>query len=183
MYRVYDPQTGRWLSKDPIEEEGGFNLYAYVGGDPLNYIDPLGLFHIYGHRIRGGENANTIRFSLTFNSQRRYIASEAVKSSVKTGSRPVTFALRQALKHVPSFAVGDRDIADKLDRLKCVGYDDTLKEMFEADGYTEGMTGGTYLTEAQLSEFLKKAEAILPDEVVKLYDFGTLIQRAKERAR
>jgi RHS repeat-associated protein len=44
MYRVYDPQTGRWLSKDPILEEGGFNLYAYVEGDPLNYIDPLGLW-------------------------------------------------------------------------------------------------------------------------------------------
>jgi hypothetical protein len=46
MYRVYDPQTGRWLSKDPIEEEGGFNLYAYVGGDPINWIDLLGLVKI-----------------------------------------------------------------------------------------------------------------------------------------
>jgi hypothetical protein len=44
LYRVYDPRTGRWLSRDPIEEEGGFNLYAYVGGDPINYIDPLGLW-------------------------------------------------------------------------------------------------------------------------------------------
>jgi RHS repeat-associated protein len=42
-YRVYEPQSGRWLSRDPIEEEGGINLYGYVGGDPLNYIDPLGL--------------------------------------------------------------------------------------------------------------------------------------------
>jgi RHS repeat-associated protein len=43
MYRVYDPQTGRWLSKDPIEEEGGMNLYGYVGGDPVSYTDPEGL--------------------------------------------------------------------------------------------------------------------------------------------
>jgi RHS repeat-associated protein len=42
-YRFYDPQTGRWLSRDPIGEEGGFNLYGYVVGDPVNWIDPEGL--------------------------------------------------------------------------------------------------------------------------------------------
>jgi RHS repeat-associated protein len=41
-YRVYDPHTGRWLSRDPIEEDGGINLYAYVGGNPLGYIDSTG---------------------------------------------------------------------------------------------------------------------------------------------
>jgi RHS repeat-associated protein len=42
-YRAYDPSTGRWLSRDPIEEDGGINLYGYVGGNPVNLIDPLGL--------------------------------------------------------------------------------------------------------------------------------------------
>jgi RHS repeat-associated protein len=42
-YRAYDPTTARWLSPDPIEEAGGLNLYGYVGGDPVNYDDPLGL--------------------------------------------------------------------------------------------------------------------------------------------
>jgi uncharacterized protein RhaS with RHS repeats len=42
-YRVYDPKDGRWLSRDPIGEAGGINLYAYVGGNPVNWIDPLGL--------------------------------------------------------------------------------------------------------------------------------------------
>tara|TARA_B110001454_G_scaffold219057_1_gene249563 strand:+ start:3855 stop:5351 length:1497 start_codon:yes stop_codon:yes gene_type:complete len=42
--RDYDPETGRWTSKDPILFEGGdTNLYAYVGGDPMSYIDPMGL--------------------------------------------------------------------------------------------------------------------------------------------
>ena len=31
-YRVYDPVTARWLSRDPIGETGGINLYGYVGG-------------------------------------------------------------------------------------------------------------------------------------------------------
>jgi hypothetical protein len=40
---VYDPRLGRWLSRDPIGEAGGFNLYAYCGNDPVNRHDPLGL--------------------------------------------------------------------------------------------------------------------------------------------
>ncbi|MDR2260520.1 MAG: RHS repeat-associated core domain-containing protein [Azoarcus sp.] len=42
-YRAYEPQTGRWLSRDPIEEMGGGNLYAYVEGNPVSWDDPLGL--------------------------------------------------------------------------------------------------------------------------------------------
>jgi hypothetical protein len=41
--RYYNPSTGRWLSRDPIEENGGLNLYAFVNNDTLNYIDGLGL--------------------------------------------------------------------------------------------------------------------------------------------
>jgi RHS repeat-associated protein len=42
--RYYSPITGRWLSRDPIGEEGGINLYGYVGNSPTNRIDPLGLW-------------------------------------------------------------------------------------------------------------------------------------------
>lgn len=42
-YRAYDPASGRWLSRDPIEEEGGLNLYAYVSGNPASRNDPMGL--------------------------------------------------------------------------------------------------------------------------------------------
>ncbi|MEO8614474.1 MAG: RHS repeat-associated core domain-containing protein, partial [Luteolibacter sp.] len=46
LYRAYDPQTGRWLSPDSIEEQGGMNLYGYVAGDPINAWDPDGQFAI-----------------------------------------------------------------------------------------------------------------------------------------
>jgi len=42
--RYYSPVLGRFISEDPIAFEGGqLNFYAYVNGDPLNYIDPSGL--------------------------------------------------------------------------------------------------------------------------------------------
>ena len=41
--RQYAPQLGRFLQTDPIGYTAGANLYAYVGGDPVNRIDPLGL--------------------------------------------------------------------------------------------------------------------------------------------
>ena len=41
-YRYYNPNTGTWLSRDPLEEQGGINLYAYCTGNPLG-VDPLGL--------------------------------------------------------------------------------------------------------------------------------------------
>ncbi len=43
-FRVYDPTLGRWLSEDPLGIQGGLNLYAYVRGNPVNGVDPLGLF-------------------------------------------------------------------------------------------------------------------------------------------
>jgi RHS repeat-associated protein len=42
--REYDPETGRWTTKDPIGFGGGDgNLYGYVLNDPVNWSDPTGL--------------------------------------------------------------------------------------------------------------------------------------------
>ena len=42
--RHYDPSIGRFLQPDPLGYGDGLNVYAYVGGNPINLIDPLGLF-------------------------------------------------------------------------------------------------------------------------------------------
>ncbi|MDR3177558.1 MAG: hypothetical protein LBT96_01105 [Campylobacteraceae bacterium] len=44
-YRDHDPNIGKWITKDPIRFDGGdSNLYNYVVNDPVNGVDPWGLF-------------------------------------------------------------------------------------------------------------------------------------------
>jgi RHS repeat-associated protein len=43
LYRYYAPDLQRWLNRDPINEQGGINLYAAAESDLINYTDPLGL--------------------------------------------------------------------------------------------------------------------------------------------
>ena len=43
-YRAYDSGLKRWLNRDPIAENGGLNLYAYVMANPVKFTDPSGEF-------------------------------------------------------------------------------------------------------------------------------------------
>lgn len=54
--RYYDPQLKRFISEDPIGINGGLNVYAYVNGNPISLIDPMGLaYSSYGeHGIKPG---------------------------------------------------------------------------------------------------------------------------------
>ena len=58
LNRYYDPQTGRYLTTDPIED--GLNLYAYCFNDPVNLMDPEGLCAL---RIMGGLAEMAIGFT------------------------------------------------------------------------------------------------------------------------
>lgn len=42
-YRYYQSRLGRWVNRDPIEEEGGLNLSEFVGNDSVQFVDAFGL--------------------------------------------------------------------------------------------------------------------------------------------
>ncbi|MBR4171174.1 MAG: RHS repeat-associated core domain-containing protein, partial [Kiritimatiellae bacterium] len=52
--RVYSPELRRWLSRDPIGEEGGVNLYAMCGNDAVNGVDILGNVRYMGKSRESG---------------------------------------------------------------------------------------------------------------------------------
>lgn len=49
-YCFYNPSTGRWISRDPVEEEGGKNLFAFLRNEAIHGWDAVGL-------SRGGPEA------------------------------------------------------------------------------------------------------------------------------
>ncbi|WP_241496039.1 RHS repeat-associated core domain-containing protein [Pseudomonas putida] len=62
-YRYYDPQVGRFISKDPIGLNGGPNLYTYAF-NPIQWLDPLGLARTR-NPIEGDRRHRTVNEKLT----------------------------------------------------------------------------------------------------------------------
>ena len=52
-FRYYNPQTARWNMRDPLGFVDGPNVYAYVAGSPVNYIDPDGRLLVIGGIVGG----------------------------------------------------------------------------------------------------------------------------------
>jgi RHS repeat-associated protein len=65
LYRAYEPGLGRWISEDPIGYLDGPNTYRYAHNDPLNKLDPLGLFPKHSSLKCAWSVAGTVGAALT----------------------------------------------------------------------------------------------------------------------
>ncbi|MDT9201221.1 RHS repeat-associated core domain-containing protein, partial [Limnospira sp. PMC 1042.18] len=81
-YRYYDPETGRWPNRDPIEEQGGYNLYGFVGNDGVNNFDYNGLYKVGLHK-----EMTAIAFAhAVSNSGLSFTNYDGILSRIKTGN-------------------------------------------------------------------------------------------------
>lgn len=89
VFGWYNPQTGRFLSRDPIGEEGGSNLYGFVANNPVNEYDPLGL-------SKGGKrNIGVADFTVRSDAKE---VEQALREAERLGKKAHVKALRGLLK-------------------------------------------------------------------------------------
>lgn len=91
-FRDYDPETGRYVESDPMGLEAGLNTYAYVSGNPLANIDPLGLIQWNGTAFSmGGIVGGGVMFDIytlfseCINGKRAYVRVHASGPAVGFG--------------------------------------------------------------------------------------------------
>jgi len=122
-FRPYNPTHARWLTRDPLQETGGLNLYGFVGNDGVNWVDPWGLEWRMGAGLRttgrafargsrssvqaiGRAGRGSARFLGKAGRGSAQLLGRAASGSINYGGKAVT-AGRIGLGYVPSVLSGD----------------------------------------------------------------------------
>ncbi|MDA8383507.1 MAG: RHS repeat protein [Betaproteobacteria bacterium] len=173
QYREYDPSVGRWLSRDPIGEAGGENIYAYVNGSPVNQVDPSGLFMIYAHAGLNGPE-----YSMDFSGPALQTINELGPFFLKKMGGFGKFAAK--LNKVIRLGAGVCDIKGHMRRIDAAKFDPELRSLYESLGYQPGYNA-TYLTKEQLQNFLETAYGRYPGLQDYYPSISDLIDTANSR--
>ena len=72
-YRVYQSSTGRWLNRDPSQEEAGSNLYGFLDNAPVRFVDGLGLWKTDDHVFFTEETFKAVELDTTIKCKSKMI--------------------------------------------------------------------------------------------------------------
>ncbi|MBE7172480.1 MAG: RHS repeat protein [Williamsia sp.] len=106
LYRAYDANLGRWLNRDPIEEEGGLNQYNYVDNKPINSFDKDGRFiWIIGGAVIGA----AVNLAITYiandgNISNKQIAAAIINGAIAGGVGAVAGPIGGSIARILGFA-------------------------------------------------------------------------------
>lgn len=134
MFRDYDANTGRYLQSDPIGLAGGMNTYAYVGGNPVNAVDPDGLWNRY-------LAAGVICSSYAGTSTGLTLFGNNVQDSLDN-----LIVTRNALQTALNESINDKScsVKDKQDALSTLKKSNSLIVQMTAKLNTSSITGSTF---------------------------------------
>jgi RHS repeat-associated protein len=82
LYRAYDANFGRWLSRDPIGENGGTSLYVYCKNNTIKYVDPDGQFVWI---IAGGLLGSAINVGVTYFANGGNVTASQIAAAAASG--------------------------------------------------------------------------------------------------
>ena len=178
-HRYYDPDMGRYITSDPIGLAGGLNGYGYVV-DPIITSDSLGLFKIYGTKLKSGRYTFTIDFH-----PNEYIGivTEALPFSPNKNLNRAKKAcdVSGICKESPG-PVGINEVKGVRNKFQCLEKESELEESYKSQGFKEGIHAGSRITEEQLKGVIKKFKEILTPEESKLYKLDSIVERAKSKS-
>ena len=99
--RYIDPETGIFITRDPVGQQGGLNLYSYVLANPINLVDPKGDAPILVPLLVSGVVGGVLGGLGVYNGVTKLAAASQVPEAAGMSSRQIAWAIEKGSKALP----------------------------------------------------------------------------------
>jgi RHS repeat-associated protein len=172
-HRYYDPGTGKFINRDPIGYQGGANLYAFCGGNPVNEMDPEGTDAVEALNEIHKNRADIISIAEANHIQPQLLAG-VVFAEVNAGGAPYYSYLRRNYGSTYAFAHRGRgdlgltkvsQLASNHPELKTVSQRYAWAVKRNADTHLSLVEAADYLGHLARRRYGKKSVVLTPDQM------------------